>query len=261
MYINKYEVKEIAPKVYVINEYNLATMFVIEGEDQACCIDCGLGAGDYLYVVRQLTDKPVILACTHGHCDHIGGRGQFKTLRISRGDSEIIKRNNIARRFGYLLLYYIKGDVKVPITDIKLHPTKKEPMTMFLRQDDTIGLGGKTLKVIATPGHTDGSLSFLDIEDKILFTGDVLNPTNVLWFKESDSVETLKKTMEKVKSLSDEYDFIYPSHSMEPLTKEQFENGMKACDEILKKQNSFLPILQVKNVNGYKIYYRMNNIR
>lgn len=37
--LKDYDVQEVAPKIYKINEYNLSTMFVIVGSERALCID------------------------------------------------------------------------------------------------------------------------------------------------------------------------------------------------------------------------------
>ena len=44
----------------------------------------------------------------------------------------------------------------------------------FLDDGDEISLLGRTWKVIATPGHTGGSVCYYLEEDKVLFSGDTL---------------------------------------------------------------------------------------
>ncbi len=46
---------------------------------------------------------------------------------------------------------------------------------MPLHEGDVIDLGGRTLTVLHTPGHSPDSVCFLDDRDGLLFGGDTLN--------------------------------------------------------------------------------------
>lgn len=49
---------EIAPGTYAINEFGLATTYLLVGEEKALLIDTGCGVGDLKEVISKLTDKP-----------------------------------------------------------------------------------------------------------------------------------------------------------------------------------------------------------
>lgn len=53
----------------------------------------------------------------------------------------------------------------------------KDHVDILLRDGDTVDLGGIALKVIHTPGHTQGSICLYHEERKILFSGDALQGT------------------------------------------------------------------------------------
>ena len=90
--LKDYDVQEVAPKIYKINEYNLSTMFVIVGSERALCIDCGTGVGDYKAVIERLVEgKPYDMVLSHGHVDHAGGREQFDKIYVSSRDKDIVK--------------------------------------------------------------------------------------------------------------------------------------------------------------------------
>ena len=51
---------------------------------------------------------------------------------------------------------------------------KKLVLDKFLKEGETITFGNTTLKMLFTPGHSPGSLSFYCAEDKFVIAGDVL---------------------------------------------------------------------------------------
>lgn len=73
---------EIAPRTWLISEYKLDNMYLLEGDTGALLIDCGAGIGNAAETVRGLTDKPVTVAITHGHFDHDGAAALFGEIHI-----------------------------------------------------------------------------------------------------------------------------------------------------------------------------------
>ena len=67
----KHEVHEIAPKTWCLSEFRLVNAFLVEGEERAALIDTGTGVGNLYGVVRELTEKPLVILITHGHFDHL----------------------------------------------------------------------------------------------------------------------------------------------------------------------------------------------
>ena len=97
--------------------------------------------------------------CTHGHPDHTGGVydllfGKDIEFYIGEGDESLL--NNPPKFITDLL-----PDFKNPPTDYKI--IKKD---MIIKSEDI------EVKVIKTPGHTPGSLSFYS--EGMIFTGDTL---------------------------------------------------------------------------------------
>lgn len=251
-----YNVQEISSGVYKVNEYNLTTMFVIVGENKAVTIDCGTGIGDYRRVISKITKLPVDLIVTHGHVDHIGGRGQFEKMYISEKDQVLIKDVNVFYRKMYVLLMKAMGFKVLKNKAMAFEKVFREPQVNYLKEGDIIDLGGKTITVLETPGHTIGSLSFLLNEDKILFTGDVINPLALMFLKNSASLEILKISCKRILDIEG-YDTIWASHLSAPITKDDALRAV-GCIEKAQKRRCKLPLISIAKKDEYTIIYFLN---
>ena len=65
-----------------------------EGSDKALLIDSGFGMLDLNSIIRKLTDKPVICACTHGHLDHAMGAAQFEKAYMHSAETDVYKKHS-----------------------------------------------------------------------------------------------------------------------------------------------------------------------
>lgn len=248
--LEDYDVVEIAPKVYKINEYNLTTMFVIVGEKSALALDTGTGVGDYKAVIERLTGGlPYEVALTHGHMDHAGGRGQFEKLYVSAEDKDIVKEATVfSRRFYIFTCRYLMFFKCLKRKDAKVKKPNPEPELEVIEEGKVFDLGGRTVEVFATPGHTYGSLSYLLREDRILFSGDILNTNMLMFLAHATTIEDYHATIEKIIAMKDKFDTLWASHLSEPLPEASWLE-LKACTEkIMKiKHNIPLPIA----ITGY----------
>lgn len=58
-------VVEIAPRTWLISEYKLVNMYLLEGDEAALLVDCGTGIGNAAETVRELTDMArCVLYCS-----------------------------------------------------------------------------------------------------------------------------------------------------------------------------------------------------
>lgn len=203
-------ISEIAPRTYAINEYGLSAMYLLKGSEKSLLIDTGCGVCDLRSVLKQLTDQPVVVALTHGHLDHAGGCSFFEDIYVNEKDMEMISHikkkelqdycNSLGNIGGYQSYDYrpdmVRGITKLP----EMHS---------LQEGDVFHLGGRDVEVYETPGHTRGSVVFLDRKTRILFSGDACNVNTLLM---EGSVTTLLHSAEKIKSLQPFFDQNYNGH-------------------------------------------------
>lgn len=190
-------VKEIRPGIWLMDEGHEATGYLVVGKEKACVIDTMNGYNDLNAAVRKITDKPVTVVNTHGHPDHIFGNVYFQEAYIHPADLELARE--FVQHPDFLKICRENGLTFPPFREI--HP------------GDVIDLGGRTLEVIALPGHTPGGILLLLREDRILFTGDSIN--HHLWMQ-LDGCLPLKrfvKELDKVMFLEERADIILHGHA------------------------------------------------
>lgn len=190
-----YTVEEIRPSLFAIDDEKADSMYLIVGTEKALLIDTCLMEPDILPMLKTLTDKPIELALTHAHIDHMYHSEEFDTVYLHEKDIAAWKR-------GSLKLLMLAGYAMFHMPRKKFNVARFVPIT----EKTVLDLGGVIIRVIAAPGHTPGSCIFVDDEHKALFMGDAVGnggATAWLWLPDSlnigayrDSLETLQKKLE-----------------------------------------------------------------
>lgn len=207
-------VSEIAYNTFCINEYRMDAMFLLVGTEKALLIDTGTGVFDLPMLLRTLTDKPVMVAITHGHVDHAGGAGWFDKVYLHPDDYNQASSIPYEQRKGYAGM--LAMNPAAPVTPDDTVIFGGFPKMLPLHEGEIIDLGGRKVVVYETPGHTPGGLSFLDVKERIIYTGDACNINTLVLDmgirQPKMSIETLLKTAEKIASLEPFYDRNYNGH-------------------------------------------------
>ena len=85
-----------------------------------------------------------------------------------------------------------------------------------VKDEDFLCVGDTNLKVIHTPGHTNGSSMLYEENEKILFTGDTLfSDCYGRADLKSSSIAEMKQSLNKVFEMFDNDVMIYPGHGEE----------------------------------------------
>ena len=167
--------------------------YVIEGENEAICIDSGMGAGNIRAFCQTLTDKPIYrMLLTHPHFDHTCNCYLFDCVYMARQSYDL--RNQPINEFA-------QRDFKVP----------DDYPVVFIQDGDVIDLGNRELKVFNIEEHCVGSLQFLDEKNRMLFCGDELNGN---FFDCRISVEHSLRNVARWKSFRDQYDILCAGNGM-----------------------------------------------
>ena len=124
---------------------------------KSALVDCTDASQRMLDFIGNADLEYILL--THGHFDHIGGVKEIQQrygakVCISKTDAPMLTSARLS-------LAAFCGEVQ-----------QDAEADILLEEGDCIMLGNTKIDVIATPGHTKGSLCF--IADDCIFTGDTL---------------------------------------------------------------------------------------
>jgi para-nitrobenzyl esterase len=227
-----FTVKEVGKNVWQIDDHKAANIYLVEGNDSALVIDTGLGSADLASVVRKLTGKPLIVVNTHGHPDHTGANYQFEKVYIHPADMAAAKATNTPENRAGMSKTMLQGQkptesevYKGEVFDTKLLP---------VREGYTFRLGGRNLRVIETPGHTSGEICLLDIENKLLFTGDNNNVLVWLFLPACRPLHEYLASLEKQEKMLDDFTTIFPGHGI-PMSSDFIKDQISCVRGILDK--------------------------
>lgn len=217
-------VEKIDEDLYVITETDSVHCYLILGSEKAVLFDIGYGYENIQYLVKEITNLPLMLVLSHGDPDHGLGCAHFFDVWLHELDYGKLIGNDTVEMKQKALSYRLK---KMPEltgiidedaylqTHICNHTTPH-----FLKDKELIELGGKTLEVLHTPGHSYGHIMLLDKEKKRLFSGDQLTKHNIWYFSDSDQqapFSIAKQSLEKLLKRSDEFTDIYSAHDVFPI--------------------------------------------
>ena len=155
--IQTFEVNPLHENCYVIND-----------ETKECVIiDCGaLTETEQNAVIAYINEeglKPIHNLGTHGHLDHHFGDAAILSAfnlqpEVAEGDKVLMQHPKEAA----LQMLGMDLNIDLPAGNLKL------------TENEEVKFGSHTFKIIRTPGHSPGSVSFYCSEENVLFTGDTL---------------------------------------------------------------------------------------
>lgn len=247
-----YKLTEGTFAIYEPNQFEEAMSYLVIGEKKAILIDTGNGIGDIKKLCLGLTDLPVSVLLTHEHYDHVAGAYLFEEIAMF-DDPDALRvlkkgRNNSS------LQGYLKDDYFWKPPPEEFDPDKWEIPSMvpttLLYEGDIVDLGGRTLELIYTPGHSPGQICLLDKKHRILFTGDHFFPGPLYAYSEDVNIEDYLKSTDNLINRLHEFDYLCSGHNDPWVKSEVLIRVKKAFNKIFNGKGKY-----EENTEGLRRYY------
>ncbi len=232
----------IADQTYLISDYKLVNYYVAIGKEVSAVIDTGMGYGTIIDEIKEITDKSLLVLITHGHPDHCGGAYAFDEIHMHPADENIAKEmythefreyyadSRVPERFpGEGHAEAIKATI--PVTT---PPFAYTPLT----DGQFFDLGDRVLETIHTPGHSDGSVCFLDRKNRLLFSGDTVNRSIIIFGEHEvdyQAIETFRKSLKKLWEYESYFDYLVVGHDDPLLDKNMIQKYLHITEALLEQ--------------------------
>ena len=177
-----------------------------EGKKGSAVVDPGMIYDEEINRIFSFLEenalKPEKILLTHGHFDHVYGVAPL----VERFGCEVFMHPSDKERTEEMnvLMQYMDLDAPRPFEFTEVH------------ENDHIKIGDLDLEVMEIPGHTEGSVAWVDREDKVVFTGDTLMKDSIgrtdLPGGDYDCI--IKSLMDKLMGLDGDY-AVLPGHGPE----------------------------------------------
>jgi len=186
-----------------LGDFETNCYIVRENADAKECliIDPGFSPEPLIEMIQQNNWRPQRIILTHGHCDHIAGvkllRQTFHSIPVAISSPDRTMLTNDKENLAWMTGQLLKLDQPEDI----------------LNPGDIIKLGELELKVLPTPGHTPGGISFYCEKASIIFVGDALFAGSIgrTDFPHGDTNTLLNGIRQQIFTLPDETT-VYTGH-------------------------------------------------
>ncbi len=176
--------------------------FLLTGTEKALLIDSGMTVHNAREIAESLTDLPLSLLNTHADRDHIGSNEQFERFYMHPFEEPLYRRSG-------------KSGTIVPV-----------------QEGDTIDLGDRELQIVNLTGHTPGSIAVLDVQNRVLISGDpIQHHGRIFMFGAHRNMEAYIESLTRLEQRIPDFDEIWPSHADFPIptdTIRLLRDGAKA---------------------------------
>lgn len=190
-----------------------ANCYLVFNESKVLIIDPGAEAGKIIQVISERQLQPIAILLTHTHFDHIGAVDETREL--------------------YDIPVYVapaeKDWLEKPMKNLSGYQGQQvtaRPADHLFTPGEELEIADFTFKVLATPGHSPGGVSFVFDEAEFVITGDALFAGSIgrTDLPGSDHAQLFRSIEEKLFPLPGHFT-IYPGHmSQSTIQKERESN-------------------------------------
>lgn len=160
--------------------------FMIKKSDSILLVDSGLKSS--FKNIKKLLDmiefKKIFLVSTHSHWDHTGSNkiisDNYNAILLGHSNGEKYFCNP---ELQWDEIFNNSENILKPNSidkEVFFNETGKgKKQDILFMDDEIISLEGSSYKIIYTPGHSDCSICLYDINNKYLFSGDLLSGSGI----------------------------------------------------------------------------------
>lgn len=253
-----FEVYKVAPDVFAIYEphqFEETISYLILGRERALLFDTGMGIGDLKALTSKLTTLPVTVLNSHTHNDHVGDNWQFDTVY---GMETEFTRQNAKGSKADAQAEIAPGEICGALPagfDRAAYATRPWHVTKWLHDGDSIDLGGRTMEVIATPGHTPDSICLFDRANGLLFSGDTYYPGPIWLFRPETDLVAYGKSVRRLAALQPQVRLVLGAHNVPVAPPEVLGELAAAFEKVQAGQ------VHYKAAGEGKVTYEVGEIR
>jgi glyoxylase-like metal-dependent hydrolase (beta-lactamase superfamily II) len=184
--------------IHAIAEPGHVNSFLVLGDKLAVLFDTGMGIAPIIGEVRAVTALPLLVVNSHHHYDHRGGNAGLAPHAVDiaahpagadahgeatatwRASYEAAARRaersfrQFARLDAEIFFTLTRDQVMRPLPDLSGWRIPAVRPTRLLGDGEVLDLGGRTLRVLHTPGHSPDGLCLWDEASESLLAGDTL---------------------------------------------------------------------------------------
>jgi glyoxylase-like metal-dependent hydrolase (beta-lactamase superfamily II) len=252
-----FEVYKVSPGVFAIYEPHQAEeviSYLIVGTKQALLFDTGMGIANIHKIVTQLTSRPVVVLNSHTHNDHVGGNALFTF--VYGMDTDFTRQNAKGSRDDAqeeLASGMVCGSLPKGF-DPKTYTTKPWHVSLFVHNGFRINLGGRTLEIIATPGHTPDAICLIDRANGLLFTGDTYYPAPIWLYRPETNLDAYVASVKWLADLATQVKLVLGAHNI-PVADPSILPRLVTAIEAVRAGN-----VEAKPLEGGKALYTTDGI-
>ena len=187
MFDDYFVVQELGDGTFAIGEpryYQANYSYLIIGNTRAVLFDAGSGYRSMRPVISSLTLLPVTVIPSHLHFDHLAGLADFDhvaLIDLASTRARTVNGRFTPGRYDFLGMFDGQEAPAVQVSE-------------WIKPGTSIDLGGRSLTILSTPGHTPQSVALLDRRARRLFTGDFIYPTMLYAFLPGASLSDYQNT-------------------------------------------------------------------
>lgn len=196
----------------------------------------------YTYLLADLTTKEAIII--------------DPVLELAQRDSQLI--NELGLQLKYAMNTHMHADhitgtgyLKKLLPNVQSVISSKSgaKADKHINDGDVLQFGRHEIKATATPGHTNGCMSYINFEQGIAFTGDTLliRGCGRTDFQEGDARTLYKSVHEKIFTLPDNFR-LFPAHDYKGQLETTVAEEKKYNPRLSKDIDTFVTIMENLNL-------------